>query len=375
MTGATTAPRVRRIAHPGRLVVVGVLILALLAGAFVAGRLYPGESGPDPVAVSAPIDVWATAERRTLDTSTSFPGTTEEGETRPVAITSEGPAVVLRAAVEPEDRVVPGDLAGEVSGVTYLFLGEPLALYRDLTEGDRGEDVASLQRAVKAAGHWTPTDGRFDARTAKGLRALFSAADAPLPSSDPVSVRASQFIGIPADGARVTSAAEYGDTLSEEVPLMTLTTSAPSVRFTADAVHGADLTEGQTVRITSSAGTVDGTVREVGDFVAGAEGTASGHPVVVDFDADADAAPPVGQSVSVSTVAGAGAEELLTVPQTAVRADGAGQFVVVQGAGAPSGSSSTAPAERRVPVKVTGTGGGYAAVEGDLAAGDRVKVS
>ena len=71
MTGATTAPRVRRIAHPGRLVVVGVLILALLAGAFVAGRLYPGESGPDPVAVSAPIDVWATAERRTLDTVNS----------------------------------------------------------------------------------------------------------------------------------------------------------------------------------------------------------------------------------------------------------------------------------------------------------------
>lgn len=364
----------RRIAHPVRLVVVGVLILALLAGAFVAGRMFPTEAGPDPVAVSAPIDVWATAERRTLDTSTSFSGTVEDGETRPVDVTSDGPAVVLRAAVEPEDRVSPGDLAGEVSGVTYLFLGEPLALYRDLTEGDRGEDVASLQRAVKAAGHWTPTDGVFDARTAKALRALFTAADAPLPADQPVSVRASQFIGIPAEGAQVTSVAEYGDTLGKDAPLMTLTTSAPSVRFIADAVRGADVAEGQAVRITSSAGTAPGTVREVGAFVAGAEGTPSGHPVTVDVEADADAAPPVGQSVSISTVAEAGAEQL-TVPQTALRADGDGQFVLVQGAGASSGGSSSAPTERRVPVRVTGTGGGYAAVEGDLAAGDRVKVS
>ncbi|RKW94226.1 hypothetical protein D9B85_15360, partial [Corynebacterium diphtheriae] len=49
----------------------------------------------------------------------------------------------------------------------YVFLPEPLALYRDLTEGDSGRDVSSLQRALEKVGHTAGKDGVLDARTVR----------------------------------------------------------------------------------------------------------------------------------------------------------------------------------------------------------------
>ncbi|WP_419404195.1 peptidoglycan-binding domain-containing protein, partial [Micrococcus sp. F3Y] len=166
--------------RPGRLAIVGLLVLALLAASFVAGRFFQPPRTADPAAVSQPIDVWAAVEQRVVDTSASFAGTVAAGKTRSVAVTAEGPAVVLRQTVKPGQTVRPGDVAGEVSGVTYVFLPEPLALYRDLTEGDTGEDVSSLQRALEKVGHTAGKDGVLDARTARALRELFQEAGAPL---------------------------------------------------------------------------------------------------------------------------------------------------------------------------------------------------
>ena len=89
--------------------------------------------------------------------------------------------------------------------------------------------------------------------------------------------------------------------------------------------------------------------------------------------------PPVGRSVSVSTAADTGAEAGLAVPLTAVRGSGADSHVIVQDGASTGkdagGSAATQPGERRVPVTVGITGGGYAAVTGELQAGDKVKVS
>lgn len=196
-----------RIAHPGRLAAVGMLVLALLAASFVAGRFFQPPITADPAAVARPIDVWAAVEQRAVDTTASFAGTVAAGKTRSVAVQAEGPAVVLRLTAKPGESVRPGDVAGEVSGVTYVFLAEPLALYRDLTEGDEGEDVASLQRALQKAGHATDTDGVLDSGTARALRELFAEAGDPLPEDAPVTVSWHQFIPLGKDGAQVTAAA------------------------------------------------------------------------------------------------------------------------------------------------------------------------
>lgn len=367
-------------AHPWRVAAVVTLVALMLAASFVAGRFFqPPTTEADAAAVAAPIDVWASAKERVVGDAASFAGTVAAGQTRSVTVTAaDGPAVVLRQTAEAGETVRPGDAAGEVSGVTYLFLAEPLALYRDLTEGDRGEDVASLQRALRQAGRWTATDGVFGPSTARALREQFRQAGSPLPKDDPVTVGWRQFIPLGEDGAVVASAAGYGTTITDERPLLTLQTSAPTVRFTADVAQAASLAKGQDVQVGTASGTIPGTIRSVGAFQA-AQGTArAGHEVTVAYDSAADGAPPVGQSVTVTPAAEDAAAPSLAVPQTAVRADASGSYVLVQdpaGAAAPGRASPSAPAERRVPVTVERTGSGWAAVTGDLAAGDRVKVS
>lgn len=371
--------RTRRVSDPWRVAVVAVLAGALLAAAFVAGRFFQAPDTDAAEQASAPIIVWASVEERAVNASATFTGTVSEGERQDVGITADGPAVVLRQHVKPGRTVHPGDAAGEVSGVTYVFLGSPLALYRDLTEGDRGEDVVSLQRGLKAAGRWTPTDGVLGPATARALRGLFADAGAPLPADVPVSVGWRQFVPIPAAGAIVTEAAEYGATLDEEHPLLRLQTTPPAVTFVADVTQAETLAAGDEVRLTSSAGETTGLIEQVGEFEVGQEGTRAGHPVTVTFDAADPAAPPVGQSVSVTpaTTSAPG----LAVPQTAVRSDAQGSYVLVQDTGSSaSATPSASPAAgghegRRVPVTVQRTGGGWASVAGGLTAGDRVKVS
>ena len=378
MSTATTQRAGSRLAHPGRLAAVGLIVLALLAASFLAGRFFQPPTTADPAAVARPIDVWAAVEQRVVDTSASFAGTVAAGKTRSVAVTAEGPAVVLRQTVKPGQTVRPGDVAGEVSGVTYVFLAEPLALYRDLTEGDEGEDVASLQRALQKAGHATDTDGVLDAGTARALRELFAEAGDPLPKDAPVSVGWRQFIPLGKDGAQVTAVAGYGTTLTEEKPLLRLQTTPPSVQFTADVTQAAALRKGQPVRVGAGTAVLEGTVAKIGDFQAAQGEGRAGHTVTVALGAGAEL-PPVGQSVTVSTAAETTAEPGLAVPLTAVRGTGSGAYVIVHdetATGTGSGADASAqPGERRVPVTVGATGGGYAAVTGDLQPGDRVKVS
>ncbi len=368
----------RRLARPDRLAIVGLLVLALLAASFVAGRFFQPPRTADPAAVSQPIDVWAAVEQRVVDTSASFAGTVAAGKTRSVAVTAEGPAVVLRQTVKPGQTVRPGDVAGEVSGVTYVFLPEPLALYRDLTEGDTGEDVSSLQRALEKVGHTAGKDGVLDARTARALRELFQEAGAPLPQDTPVSVGWRQFIPLGSGGAQVVSAAGYGATLTDDQPLLRLQTSPPSVQFTADVTQAAALRKGQPVRVAAGSAALEGTVAAIGDFQAAQGEGRAGHTITVALGEGAEV-PPVGQSVSVSTAPETTAEPGLAVPLTAVRGMGSDAYVILRDDAATatgSGAGASArPDERRVPVTVGVTGGGYAAVTGELEAGDRVKVS
>lgn len=375
--GPAVPVRTRRVAHPGRVTAVVLVVAALVAAAFLAGRFFqPPSTAADNEAAATPIDVWAHAEERVIDDGSSYVATVAAGRTRTVTVAADGPAVVLRQAAEVGEMVRPGDAAGEVSGVAYVFLPEPLALYRDLTEGDRGEDVASLQRALRQTGRWTATDGVFGDSTARALRETFRGAGSPLPEDEPVTVGWRQFIPVSDDGAVVTAAATYGATLTEDRPLLELQVSAPTIRFTADVTQATALEKCQEVEVSGAFGSLHGTIAKIGEFAAAEGSERAGHPVTVAFDATAEDAPPAGQSVTVSTTAAEDVPAVLTVPQTAVRVEGASSYVVVQvPASAREGSASSAPAERRVPVTVERTGGGYAAVSGDLAPGDRVKVS
>ncbi|MDO5634599.1 MAG: hypothetical protein Q4G34_06985 [Micrococcus sp.] len=376
MSDAAGIPaRTARVSRPVRVIVITAVAVLMLVATFVAGRLYPAPHTVSDAEVSAPIAVWATVEERVLEDTGTFAGTVNPGQQQDVTVEVDTPAVVVSQSLVPGETVAPGDSAGTVSGVTAVFLEGPLALYRTLTEGDSGPDVATLQESLQRAGHTSAPDaaGTLGPGTARALRQLFTAAGDPLPASEPVTVTPSQFLPIRAGGATVVEAARVGEIIGEDNPLLTLQTTAPQIEIVVDAPRAATLTVDDEVTIAASTGTVSGTIAEIGDFRVGEQNQRSGHPVIIRFDADNDVAPPVGQSVTVTTNAGE-SEPVLAVPLTALRGEGTDRYVLVENTST-SGTTATASSERRVDVHIDRTGGGYAAVTGELTPGLRVKVS
>lgn len=139
---------------------------------------------PEPASLSA------TVERRQLTDVLVLPG--RVGAESVVAITvppgGDGAALVTLAPPPAGHEVDAGALMAAISGRPLIALPGPLPAYRDLRPGDRGDDVAQLQRALAAVGIPTEDDGVYGAATAESVSHLYerlgfapalSSADAP----------------------------------------------------------------------------------------------------------------------------------------------------------------------------------------------------
>lgn len=87
---------------------------------------------------------------------------------------STQPSVVTAEPLAPGTAIVAGTVVAEINGRPVIAVPGSFRLYRDLTLGDTGPDVAQLQRGLTAAGHQVGDDGAFGPGTARALRALYS---------------------------------------------------------------------------------------------------------------------------------------------------------------------------------------------------------
>lgn len=383
-----------RVAHPWRVLVTVVVLAGLLAGAFVLGHQFQQPSWQQAQQAASPIEVWATAENRVVDDSATFAGVVSAGAT--IAVKAAGlpsVAVVTRRGVTPGNRAAFGSLAAVISGDPYFLLPGPLPLYRDLAAGDAGDDVAALQRSLTRAGYEAPVTGTVGSRTIAATRELFAsdgfvlptrtseASSAPASASPSASPSASvpvvepvipfrQLLTLPAEGT-VTGSVTVATTVTEDTALVSVRTSSTFVQFTADVVSADALKPGGRATIRSQSGTtIAATIRSVGAFHEGTGSELSGKPVRIE-PVDQKAALPVGQSVTVVT-AGSHASGV-AVPLTAVRQDASGSYVVLRHGSSSPGTAS--PGSATVRITVERSADGWAAVTGDVSAGDAVKVS
>ncbi|MCF2131267.1 HlyD family secretion protein [Strepomyces sp. STD 3.1] len=130
---------------------------------------------PAPDVLTAPVE-W-----RTLKNTVVLRGTVTADQSvsvTPAASDQEGVVapVVTKIPVKAGSSVQAGQLLMEVSGRPVFTLKGALPVYRDLRPGAEGEDVAQLQRALRASGHGTGADtaGHFGAGTKTALRSLYS---------------------------------------------------------------------------------------------------------------------------------------------------------------------------------------------------------
>jgi peptidoglycan hydrolase-like protein with peptidoglycan-binding domain len=393
-----SSTRLRRIEHPLRAVVAALVLLGSITASFLTGLLVqapdrgPGEQAQQTIRVTAPV------ERRVVDSRTAFAGSVVAGSEQALSTIPSGvPAVVTRRTVDVGDVVRPGSLVGAVSGRPVFALPAPLALYRDLRTEDEGDDVSSLQRALRETGADVEVTGWVDWRTTAAVTELFVDNGFPAPTaaapetvepsptdpdpSEPASsptpevqqphvvrppgplIPSASFVALAAAEATVTGALPLGATVTAEAPLVRVRTSPNTVSFRADAVSAATLTDGQEVSIQADTRQLAGTITAVGEFVEASDGKAPGRDVTV-VSAD-PAFAGLSPGLSVTVLPEAEHEESLAVPTVALRQDAEGTFVLVPDDGE-ADAGAEQPEPRRVPVTVDYSGNGWTAIAGDV---------
>jgi hypothetical protein len=182
---------------------------------------------------------------------------------------------------------------------------------------------------------------------------------------------------MPTGGGVVATSAPVGAEITADTPLLTIRATPSFVEFTADVAQADRLQIGQKLSVRLDSKEFLATVANIGAFQEGKEGTKPGKPISLAPAEGGDLELPVGQAAIIVTVGET--EASLSVPLIAVREDAGGHYVTrrVNDAAQNPGGSSPAPVAvvERIDVKVLRTGGGYAAINAELNAGDQVKVS
>jgi peptidoglycan hydrolase-like protein with peptidoglycan-binding domain len=270
---------------------------------------------------------------------------------------SEGDREVVSGRVRAAgEQVRQGDLLAEVSGRPVIAILAAVPLYRDISPGDTGNDVAGIQQMLIALELLSgEPSGKFDARTQTALNALFKrhGYSAPEAGSGLKWLPLSHTAAIPADGVVIEEATAVGTMLDSEHPLMKVQVSAPTITARADMLQAAAFQVGAEVQVSVGGGqAVSTTVLAVGEFKDSGQNQPPGYDVTFALPEELAGATDADGPVTISEIA-----ELPTgpaVPLTAVRHDAEGSYVLTAGDGTAS--------DTRVGVTVRGQASGYAII-------------
>lgn len=141
-------------------VVGGVLWLVSSASVTPRQRVADAEPPPPPV-------VTAEIEERTLSDSVVFRGVVAIADVHTIVtprLDGRTPVIVDLPFVA-GDEVAAGNVVANVSDRPVIVVEMPVPLYRDLTPGIEGEDVARFQRSLRSVGYEVEVSGTFDPDT------------------------------------------------------------------------------------------------------------------------------------------------------------------------------------------------------------------
>lgn len=365
---STDPVRLRRISRPWLLAVFAAVVLIVAAGSFVAGRLFSGTASALADANQVTIPVSARVEERSVTDAVSVQGTVAAGRqlvVAPSAPDGTSAAVVVALSQRVGATVSSGSLLGVVSNRPVFLLQTPIPFFRDLSLDDTGADVSALQGALNAGGFRTPVTGRMTSSTLNAVKAMYKKAGFALPDGTrATSVDARELVTTSSSDPVVVSEASVGDTLSAQLPLMTLRLSPDVVTARVNELQHGSFALGTTVRLSAPPGYDGrGKVTAVGDFEGSSDTQPiAGYDIQVAFD-DSAHAPSISSPVVVESAIAA--RPSLAVPSVAIRQDDRGTYLELDARG---------KTQRRVNVTVTARADGWAAITGNVKAGQEVSV-
>ncbi|NTV40073.1 MAG: hypothetical protein HGA51_09005 [Demequinaceae bacterium] len=342
--------------------------LLVVAAAFTAGRMVqsPWASATDN-ATAAVTTTTEVAEHTFLQEQVQISGTVQLGSDLvvPVIESEFSRNVVTDVPLAPGDAVTSGTVLGTISGRPLIALDLDIPMYRDVTVGDSGPDVASIQRSLKALGMYSGReDGVFGSGTSTAIRKLYrengltvsetpavdtaaaqvpdtastaepESTPAPAPSATVapnVVLPMAEIVDLPAGTTTIASIAHLGDVLATDAAFATLRTGGSHIVARAGVAEVDRLAVGTTVQ-SSIVGTptpIAGVVVGVSEFkAADDQGNPPGYDITVELD---DALPDgITQGTASAVVAGGSpdGQVALALPVSAIRTNNSGTYVVL----------------------------------------------
>ncbi|MEM7274788.1 MAG: peptidoglycan-binding protein [Actinomycetota bacterium] len=214
-----------------------------LVGAGAAAALLVAATGSDDAATgSEPVTIRAvTAEQRDLIEYTDLDGTFGYADTRSIASSSPG---TITDIVDDGTVIDRGSTIYEVDARPVTAMFGDIPMYRDLTEGDEGDDVLALEANLASLGYHIDepdddgdevdtgftVDGVYDAATADAVDRW--QADLGLDETGTVSAADIIVIGGPAIASGITVA--VGDPVQPGSPVLDLNVTGTVRTFHAD---------------------------------------------------------------------------------------------------------------------------------------------
>jgi hypothetical protein len=275
------------------------------------------------------------------------------------------------------DKVACGDVLFRVDDRPALLLCGTVPAYRDLHQGDAGDDVGQLNENLHTLGYDAgfaidPGDHDFTLKTQKALEALQR--DKGLDATGALAIDDAVFLPDSVRIAKVTAA--LGGPAQPGAPVMDATSDTVEVQVALDASQEGQVQQGDQAQITlpgntSVTGKVDrlGRVAQVPSNTGGQNSNAADAtlPAFISLD-DPGKAQGLDRAPVQVEITTEGVESALSVPVTAiVGRSGAGFAVEVVRDGGQRELVS-------VELGLFDTTGGRVQVEGDLREGDRVVV-
>ncbi len=334
-------------------VVASFIGCAVGVGAASLFSTSPGEARATRTIPELPVPI-AVVTRQVLKEEVRAPCAAESQVTRvlPPHLPPRTPRVVTAVGARTGRHVATGDLLATVSGVPLFAFVTDLPFYRNLSLGDRGPDVAALERSLVAAGALSVGDGFFGDRTARALNALYGSTLRESPQLAGRLLLAST-VSVPPRSVVSEVDVALGQVVPATTSLVLLT--ADATRLGCDIPGEVAISVGDSLTIGGSARRA--TVRSVGSLDA-----ATGQRrIVVETAGPATAASEVIIPIHATN------KGVLTVPAGAIWTGARGGFEV---------RKLLHGQVLSVPVKVGATAGGYVEVSGNgLTDGDRVQLS
>ncbi len=303
-----------------------VLAVPLAVGAALAVWALassPLQSSADPQPVVAQVQA-AQRDNRTSTTVTLSPAPTVE-------VRSQSAGTVTGSALQEARPLRTGDVAYEVDGRPVIAYVAAAPLYRDITPGLQGKDVATAQDLLVETGHLKATDRSSTDAMRRAVRA-FNAAHGS--GTDVTTLAAGSLLWVPeGSGAPDVVIVRVGDVVQPQTPLYETARGASTASVAAPA---AEVERSLTV----GAVTVP---------------LPAGSTVVTDPDDVADLAEVLGdQESGPAVLADVAPTKVGTVPASAVIVDEKGVSCYFRGLEAD-------------PVRIDATAGGFGLVDVDAA--------